>query len=416
MLDYIVISAEITPIEANYITANSQFKEFVATPTGKKTTELSKMGIRDINVWFNMNSIINSPLTEKTCLLNITLDATIFRKTSWYNIQKVITNKIPDSSFEFYNFNRKYDLDWKVKSATFIYNFIGEQAETYYKLLRGGRDLTKSKLKKSVTETLSEESDNIISATEYTGITQANSDRYYESVRLRIEYNKKKPTDTKSNKNEDNAPEEENTQKDTHIQEEKKYPIPDTLGYLPYRIRKDRLQIKISTRRSKISTLCRKYGIDRDFIKFWEKEEIIDADLFEHYITHITGSGDFYKYKDAEKIIMKSDYSKKEKDKMCDVLKAVASYKGISNYLNHVEDEEVIYDCMLSVRKKVYAQKVLNNLQKCGINPLTISVRTKIPCDKLDNLVTVYKNMVISKKKSQLSKRKFPKTMFRKKK
>lgn len=113
--------------------------------------------------------------------------------------------------------------------------------------------------------------------------------------------------------------------------------------------------------------------------------------MLRKYVSLITGKCDFYKYKDAEKKIMDSEFSKKEKEKMCDVLRAIASYKGIANYLNHVEDEKIAYESMASVRRKPYAQKVLRNLEACKINPLTISIRTEIPSDKLDNLVTVYK-------------------------
>lgn len=396
MIDYIVVSAPISPIEANFITANSKLKIFTPTPTGRKSTELKEKGIKEVNVWFNMNSIMNEPLTERTCLLNVTLDMAKLRHRTWEEIQKILMDKMPDTSVKMYNFNRKNDLEWKIKSATFVYNFIGEQAETYYKLLRGGYDLSKSKLKKNVTETIEQETNTLSSVTEYSGITKIESNRYYESVRVRIEYNKTLPptSDDITEKND-----KEKTSKE-------KRPVCDTLCYYPYRVRKDRLQVKVSARRNKIISLCRENGIDRDVKKFLELQDKIDADLFEHYITHITGNGDFYKYKDAEKKIMKcDDFSKKDKERMCDVLRAVASYKGISNYLNHVEDEEPAFKSMLSVRKRAYALTTLKNIQKCGINPFTISIRTEIPSDKLDNLVTVYQNG-ISKEKEALPQKK----------
>ena len=323
---------------------------------------------------------------------------------SWTDIEQTITSYIPNSFSEIYNFNRKNSLEWKIKSASFTYNFIGEQAGIYYKMLRGGYDLTKSKLKKSVTERQDKKTNRLISTTEYSGITKVNSEQYYESVHLQIEFN-----EIKEEKKDSNEPKKSNSDEPKSITCGKAtYLVPETLGYLPYRLNKDRLQIKIYTRKNKISSLCRKYGIDRDVKKFFDIKDIIDSDLFEHYITHIAGSGDFYKYKDAEKIIMKSDYSKKEKEKMCDVLKSVASYKGVSNYLNHVEDEKIAFASMASVRKRAYALKVLNNLQKCGINPLTISVRDKISYDKLDNLMTVYRTKVIKGKNQMQAKSETP--------
>lgn len=98
----------------------------------------------------------------------------------------------------------------------------------------------------------------------------------------------------------------------------------------------------------------------------------------------------YYRYDEAEDIIMTSEHTKAEKKKMCDALKGVASYKGISNYLSHVEDAEIRYECMSSMRKREYAQVALRNLQKLGINPLNISTHNKMIQGSLINLVEVY--------------------------
>lgn len=74
---------------------------------------------------------------------------------------------------------------------------------------------------------------------------------------------------------------------------------------------------------------------------------------------------------------------------MCDVLRGIASYKGITNYLSHVEDATLTYDCMASVRKKPYALKVMRNLQKLQICPITLSVRSTVE-SPLDDLYTIY--------------------------
>ena len=73
---------------------------------------------------------------------------------------------------------------------------------------------------------------------------------------------------------------------------------------------------------------------------------------------------------------------------MKDVLKGVASYKSISTYLSHVEDEEITYPCMASVRKHSIALSLLRELQSLGICPLNLSVRAEYK--ELENITTIF--------------------------
>ena len=90
---------------------------------------------------------------------------------------------------------------------------------------------------------------------------------------------------------------------------------------------------------------------------------------------------------------------------MCDALKGVAKYKGISNYLSHIECDEP-YPFMQSMKKRSYAVEALNQLQKLGINPITIPVHTRLFVDQegLPNLIGVYEEAgkITSEMKSEL--------------
>lgn len=383
MLENIIINVPISPIEANYLVRNNKFRVFKSVPSGKKTTELSPKGIKEVSVWFNWGAMMSQSLTDPTCSLTAIIDSEVINENGFDYIQKEIGTYIPKVSEDVENLKRLVKLEWKINSATFVYHFTGNQINTYYKLLSGGYDLTKSKLKKIV----SRESDkfgNEVYKTRYEGIekkeeTENDSDnkqikdsnKYIGSVSLEIELKQSK-------------------KKEKDVEEE--------IAYIPYNIPNDRLKITIKARKKKISRICNELNLKgRDVESFLELKDSIDQSLLEYYISHITGSGDFYKFKEAEEIIMKSEFSKKEKEKMLDVLSAVGSYKGISNYLNHVEDTEPRYKSMKSVCKRQYALTVLKNIQKCGINPLTISVRTEIASKKLDNIVSIYKHGCKSK-------------------
>lgn len=389
MLDTIIVSAAITPIEANYLIHNSKSVNFTFSSSGATTHDLKKHDIPNITIWINKNKIIDEPFYEKTCQLNATIDVTKLtlnpdaennkneKKRTIDDIFKYISSICSFTSSANYNFNRKTNLEWKIKDAYFTYNFIGKPKKTYYNLLRGGYDLTKSKLEKNVYSKKQKDENTSIYVTEYTGKHSKDSERYHESVRIRIELN----TDN-------NADNETNKQKEC-----------ENLLYYPNKIIKNRLQIQIHAKRNKIAKLCAENGNnERDVKSFLENAQNIDAELFKHYITQITGTGKFYKYKDAEKLIKESTYTKKEKDKMCDVLKGVASYKSISTYLSHVEDEYITYDCMASIRKRPYALKTLKNIRSCGICPLTLAVRSE-SVSPLDNLVTIYEKRYSPTKK-----------------
>lgn len=393
MLDTIIISTAVTPIEANYFIHNQNQQNhinFTFTSTGAYTKDLVKFGILVVNVWFNKAKMIEEPLNERNCLINATIDATVldygsdrkhYEGRGTYKIETILdklTSSCPFTSAKVFNFNRKEDLEWKIKDAYFTYNFVGKQKKTYYDLLNGGYDLSKRKLERITHRSKKVNEHTTVYLTEYAGKHKEDSERYQESVHIKIELN-------------EHTYSEAELKKMTPERKAKIESEADTLLYFPYKKKDNRLHIQIQAKRNKIVKLCAEKGNpDRDVKVFLEQADTIDAELFKDYIQDITGEGKFYKYKDAEKIIRKSEHTRKEQDKMCDVLRGIASYKGITNYLNHIEDATLTYDCMASVRKKPYALKVMRNLQKLQICPLTLPVRSTVE-SPLDDLCTIYK-------------------------
>lgn len=399
MLDFIVISTDITPIEANYFIHNQNQKNhinFTYTSTGAYTNDFKNFGIIAVTVWFNKEKMIEEPLNERNCMITATIDASMLNYdpdrpnhsgTLLFDIEKILdklTSSCPFTSKKIFNFNRKEDLSWKIKDAYFTYNFVGNQKKTYYDLLHNGYDLNKRKLKR-IPQVTTQKDGCTIHRIEYAGKHKEDSKRYQESVHIKIELN-------------EHVYSEEELKKMSDKQRAKIESEADTLLYFPYKKKYNRLHIQIQAKKNKIIKLCADKGNpDRDVKMFLQQVKEIDAELFKDYILAITGEGKFYKYKDAEKIIRASEYTRKEQNKLCDVLRGIASYKGIVTYLNHVEDATLTYDCMASVRKKAYALKAMRNLQNLGICPMTLSVRSTVK-SPLDNLYTIYERGYYTKK------------------
>ena len=435
MIDTFILCFPISAIEANYLVTNLSGSEyFTPTATGIKTNSFIKFGILDLNIWINREKLITSSFTEENCLINATIHyqyarnsfITDYTPVTKQDDEKAINSylynalckkiasilKLADSCIDtsptppqttadytangnkpekiparkvLYGFNR--EIKWKIKSVTFIYNFVGTELQTYYYLLSGGYNLNKYKLEKTLTIDHAPKAANIdkIYKTEYTGIHRKSESNQNDSFHITVQWNKGA----------------ENC--DQNITD---YPI----AYVPdvFIPKENRLQIKFSLYKNKILALCKEYNIqERYFKQFMNHADTIDKNLFSHYTGLIIGKAyikeeeknpsnppqnniRFYKCKQAEKIIDKSSFTRKQKSKMLDVLKSVASYKGISNYLEHVEDTYPPFQCMYSVRKKAYALKILRDIQSLGICPLNIPVKAKYK--ELENPITVFLN------------------------
>lgn len=379
MLKTLIVSAPITPVMANYIVHYTPASIEWEKPNyrqGSASTRYSrnfiKMGILEVNVWFNTAKMISQPFSTANCLLNVILDAQ--KITCMDDIIAELYALLPAYPENFLGMFVK-DLRFKVKGATFVYNFEGTLIKEYYKLLKGGYDLSQMHLKKEVRESMHKP--NYIYTTEYSGVhdttVPAELDRYSESLHIKMEL----------------------------FMEGKNAKGECPIKYITEYKRADRLHIKFNLKRNKIARICHRLQIDRDPDTFMRKAQKIDSLVFHEYMKHITGEGNYYSFKEAEKIIDSTTQltperklTAKRKNLMKDVLKGVASYKSISTYLDHVEDAEITYPCMESIRKRTRALSLLKDIQSIGICPLNLSVRTKIK--ELKPLVQIYEEATSS--------------------
>lgn len=115
--------------------------------------------------------------------------------------------------------------------------------------------------------------------------------------------------------------------------------------------------------------------IKRDIISYNGKLKKMEAEIFKEYLEQLAGTGDYYSFKGAEQIIKNTSYSKPEKEKMYAVLNGIQVYKGIENFLRHVEDAKPKGDYMSKLKTKERAKTAIKNLEKLGINPVIISRR-----------------------------------------
>lgn len=143
------------------------------------------------------------------------------------------------------------------------------------------------------------------------------------------------------------------------------------------------LRLEVQNRPAKLRSQSKKEANPKEkLLDNYYSKEAMEENFFK-LITPYLYEGDYYKIEQARKIINKSKYSKKWKEKLKRFLKAVANNKGVKATYNSKYCHEDT--------GKSYIQK-LNNL---GINPITLDEDS--PYDKLDNLVKLARNIVETK-------------------
>ena len=382
MVDYIIVATSITLQEAIEITQNGGFKEQKMRSTGFKTAEYKDYGVTEISVWADTRKVFTVSKDVWNCFYSATIDANAFQQGyhSYEEVLEILMSHVPATV------TRKAELEWKVKAVSFVYNFKGVHIKQYYTMLRSGYDLSNLNMMKK-TEKIAVSSKECYRMT-FTG-------KGKKSRKNKVEIQAADDEEVVVDKKKRKYPKKkyrESMNIEVTLDYNKTYIGPD-IEYVENRPIKNRLQIKVKCKKIKTIQLCTDYGIkDRDFLQFIEQLDKMDCDIFKNYIGRIGGSGIYYRYVDAEAKVMSADVTPGKKQKMCDAMKGVALYKGISNYLSHVEDEPPIYECMKSMRKRSYAVEALNQLQKLNINPITISVHRKLIVGEtgLPNLFDVY--------------------------
>lgn len=396
---------------------------------------LMDMGISQINVWFNTRKLVSESFGTKNCTLNVVLNPEHIGVGSLSDIVGEISSMVyPDYKN---NVLKDFfvDLDFQVKSATFTYNFLGnpEQMSTYYTFLSGGYSLNQMHLQKKVKKKLAalpdlqttdgeeadlqqtdgeetdlqqtdgeeaEDSKTQVSmfdeyTTDYSGIHDSTNEqtmfRYYEAIHITIKHFIK-PTDNPH-------------RPDMRKSDKEKHPVPDLYYYTGNQKINDlnRLNIKLNLKRNKIAYLQHVFTFDiKNLDIFMQHTSEIDSYVFSYYISNITGTGTFYKFKEAEKIIMATKMLTKErrltptrKILMKAVLRGVASYKSISSFLDHTptpkskkpSSDSKKFPCMEIIETRSTATRLLKEIQQLGIAPYNLSIRS--PYSRLDSLIDI---------------------------
>lgn len=152
------------------------------------------------------------------------------------------------------------------------------------------------------------------------------------------------------------------------------------------------MQLRLTKRKINDMVRGNKYPVeDRDFSNYDGVLEELEKKLWICYLGRIAGAADYYSFKEAEKIIESSDKKPVEKENMRSVLKGIAVYKGIEDYLSHIGDADKKYDFMKCIRTQKTAKTYIKMLQDdLRINPVNISRRDakELSIGKLKNLLS----------------------------
>uniref|UniRef100_UPI0040570003 hypothetical protein n=1 Tax=Acetatifactor sp. TaxID=1872090 RepID=UPI0040570003 len=136
------------------------------------------------------------------------------------------------------------------------------------------------------------------------------------------------------------------------------------------------LDMTVDLYKRKLKELSKWMEVEKRNVKSYDaKMEEIEQYIWQYYISTIAGTGDYYSFKDAEDIIEKDSCKRKEKEIYYTILKGVQAYKGIEQFLSHVEDKEPRYEYMNTLTKLSTAKSYILKLEEKGINPVCISRR-----------------------------------------
>lgn len=384
MLDYITINAEIELKDVKTIRTESKFS-FIPRAAGEVfTKELQGAGIPQVSVWTSPVGLYMKSYDT----INAAIRTQKFFANGAYDFSPVIG--LIDSYLPLDKIGR---LEWKLQSASFVYYFTGSRIKDYYDFLQKGRDLKNRHLMKCC-ETVKSPRGKMFRLS-FSSIHKEGKKN--SSTGIPRELLKDLNAEEQKAKRREERPIYDSIRLEFELSYDESSVHADEvdIAYTQKKIRSNYLCFNAKLKKAKIRPLCKKYGIQkRNLLQFQEKIFQIDEDVLADYIGEIAGTGQYYKFYEAEKIVQQSEQFKDgQKQKMCYALKGVAQYKGIDKFLNHAEDGNYApaYEYMTSFKSRGAALEALRNFGKMGINPITLSVRRKdIASDSLANLIDVY--------------------------
>ena len=131
--------------------------------------------------------------------------------------------------------------------------------------------------------------------------------------------------------------------------------------------------------KNRLTDLPEKIGVkNRVFEQYRDRLPVIEMYLWQHYFKKVFGAGDFYSYNKAVGQVEASDFGKNDINNMLSVLRAVAYYKGIGAYLNHIVTGDIVAKIGGKIKSKTTAERYITMLQRkeLRISPVTIGKGT----------------------------------------
>ena len=141
----------------------------------------------------------------------------------------------------------------------------------------------------------------------------------------------------------------------------------------------DFLRIEVQVKKRKLNTLVKKFGLMGRELQYLVTPEV-ERYVLEYYVNRLTGKGLYLTYDRAMNIIDNSGYTKNKKERLKKVIEAVAKKHGISKVLEQVENGKIA-----DLEKLKTVKGYLKEIEKLGINPVTISARMNVPKQTLKN-------------------------------
>lgn len=128
---------------------------------------------------------------------------------------------------------------------------------------------------------------------------------------------------------------------------------------------KDLLRLEVQCKKPKTNTIKSKNRFESRHLEHYLSQEISYQQL-EYYYNKTIGSGDYYKLSEAIKMVQKSNYTWKTKDKLIEILRAVSRHRSIWRAR---EESKFNKNCF---------NRYLKKIRELGVNPVTIPSRWKV--------------------------------------
>lgn len=139
------------------------------------------------------------------------------------------------------------------------------------------------------------------------------------------------------------------------------------------------LRIEVQVKKSKLNTLVSKVGLKGRELQYLVTPEI-ERYVLEYYVSKLTGKGIYVTYDRAMNIIDNSGYTKSKKARLKKVIEAVVKKHGIAKVLEQVENGNIT-----DLGTPQTVKRYLKEIEKLGINPVTISARMNVPKQTIKN-------------------------------